>query len=61
MTDAAEVLFGPSLGAAVVVTMQNYFATSDVPVTVIIGVVFVLCVLLFRRGIVGEAIRLMKR
>ncbi|MCE7026570.1 branched-chain amino acid ABC transporter permease [Jiella avicenniae] len=54
-------IFGPSLGAAVVVTMQNYFATSDVPVTVIIGVVFVLCVLLFRRGIVGEAIRLMKR
>ncbi|MBO0662397.1 branched-chain amino acid ABC transporter permease [Jiella sp. MQZ9-1] len=54
-------IFGPSVGAALVVTMQNYFATSNVPVTVIIGVIFVLCVLLFRRGIVGEAIRLMSR
>ncbi|MEH6718899.1 MAG: branched-chain amino acid ABC transporter permease [Aurantimonas endophytica] len=54
-------IFGPAVGAALVVTMQNYFATSDIPVTVIIGVIFVLCVLLFRRGIVGEAIRLMKR
>ncbi|ORE98375.1 branched-chain amino acid ABC transporter permease [Aurantimonas sp. 22II-16-19i] len=54
-------IFGPTIGAALVITMQNYFATSNVPVTVIIGVIFVLCVLLFRRGIVGEAIRLMKR
>ncbi|MBP0615640.1 branched-chain amino acid ABC transporter permease [Jiella mangrovi] len=54
-------IFGPSIGATLVITMQNYFATSDVPVTVIVGVIFVLCVLLFRRGIVGEAIRLMKR
>ncbi|UIJ70663.1 branched-chain amino acid ABC transporter permease [Aurantimonas sp. HBX-1] len=54
-------IFGPAVGAALVVTMQNYFATSDIPVTVIIGVIFILCVLLFRRGIVGEAIRLMKR
>jgi branched-chain amino acid transport system permease protein len=54
-------IFGPTVGAALVVTMQNYFATSDIPVTVIIGVIFVLCVLLFRRGIVGEAIRLIKR
>ncbi|TFF25141.1 branched-chain amino acid ABC transporter permease [Jiella endophytica] len=54
-------IFGPAVGAALVVTMQNYFATSDVPVTVIVGVIFVLCVLLFRRGIVGEAIRFLKR
>ncbi|WP_082529166.1 branched-chain amino acid ABC transporter permease [Aurantimonas sp. Leaf443] len=54
-------ILGPSLGAALVITMQNYFATSNVPVTVIIGVIFVLCVLLFRRGIIGEANRLLKR
>lgn len=54
-------IFGPTIGAALVVTMQNYFATSDFPVTVIIGIIFVLCVLLFRRGIVGEAIRLLRR
>ncbi len=54
-------IFGPTIGAALVVTMQNYFATSDFPVTVIIGIIFVLCVLLFRRGIIGEAIRLLRR
>jgi branched-chain amino acid transport system permease protein len=48
-------LFGPVIGAGVVVTLQEYL--SDVVggwVTVIIGAVFVACVLLFRRGIVGE-------
>ena len=54
-------IFGPSIGAALVVTLQNYFATSDFPVTVITGVIFVVCVLLFRRGIVGEALRLIRR
>jgi branched-chain amino acid transport system permease protein len=47
--------FGPVAGAAVVVTLQEYL--SDLVggwVTVIIGAVFVACVLLFRRGIVGE-------
>jgi len=46
---------GPVLGAAVVVTLQEYL--SDLVggwVTVIIGAVFVACVLAFRRGIVGE-------
>jgi branched-chain amino acid transport system permease protein len=38
----------------VVVWMQNYFAQSGEWVTVIQGSVFVACVLLFRRGIVGE-------
>ena len=54
-------ILGPSVGAALVVVMQNRFATSDFPVTVIVGIIFVFCVLLFRRGIVGEAIRLLRR
>ena len=54
-------IFGPAVGGALVVTMQNYLAASGFPVTVIIGIIFVLCVLLFRRGIVGEAIRLVRR
>ncbi|MDX1730554.1 MAG: branched-chain amino acid ABC transporter permease [Aurantimonas coralicida] len=54
-------IFGPAIGAALVVTMQHYFASMDFPVTVMIGIIFVLCVLLFRRGIVGEAIRLIRR
>jgi branched-chain amino acid transport system permease protein len=54
-------ILGPSVGAALVIAMQNRFATSDFPVTVLVGIIFVLCVLLFRRGIVGEAIRLLRR
>ena len=48
-------LFGPVIGAAIVVTLQEYL--SDIVggwVTVIIGAVFIACVLAFRRGIVGE-------
>jgi branched-chain amino acid transport system permease protein len=47
--------FGPVVGAAVVVTLQEYL--SDLVggwVTVIIGAVFIACVIAFRRGIIGE-------
>ncbi|MCB1884983.1 MAG: branched-chain amino acid ABC transporter permease [Geminicoccaceae bacterium] len=47
-------LLGPVVGAALVVSLQNYLATMNVPVDVVIGAVFVVCVLAFRRGIVGE-------
>ncbi len=47
-------LYGPVVGAIVVVSMQNYLAEFGEWVTVIQGAVFVACVLLFRRGIVGE-------
>jgi len=47
-------IFGPFLGAAVIITMQNYLAEFGAWVTVIQGVIFVLCVLAFRRGLVGE-------
>jgi branched-chain amino acid transport system permease protein len=53
-------LIGPVVGAGLVIALQNYLATSDFPVTVLIGIIFVICVLLFRRGIVGEALHLMK-
>ncbi len=46
--------YGPALGALIVVAMQNYLAQFGEWVTVIQGVVFVACVLAFRRGIVGE-------
>ena len=45
---------GPIFGAGLVVTLQNYLATSDFPVTIITGLVFMVCVLLFRRGLLGE-------
>jgi len=47
-------LIGPIFGAGLVVTLQNYLATSEFPVTIITGVVFMVCVLVFRRGIIGE-------
>jgi branched-chain amino acid transport system permease protein len=47
-------VFGPVVGAFVIVTMQNYLNALDQWVTVIQGAIFVACVLLFRRGIVGE-------
>lgn len=46
-------VFGPIVGAAVIVTMQNYLAAFGAWVTIIQGVIFVVCVLLFREGIVG--------
>ena len=47
-------IFGPIFGAALVVSLQNYLSTSGFPVTVLTGLIFIVCVLLFRRGIVGE-------
>ncbi len=46
-------VFGPIVGAAVIVAMQNYLAAFGAWVTIIQGVIFVVCVLLFREGIVG--------
>jgi len=45
---------GPIVGAGLLVGLQNAFATSGFPVTIILGATFMACVLLFRRGIVGE-------
>src|SRR6185436_4047087 len=47
-------VFGPVVGAFVVIAMQNYLAEVGEWVSVIQGAIFVLCVLLFRRGVVGE-------
>jgi branched-chain amino acid transport system permease protein len=47
-------MVGPLVGAGLVGSLENYLATSEFPVTIVTGVVFMLCVLLFRRGIIGE-------
>ncbi|WP_457941280.1 branched-chain amino acid ABC transporter permease [Mesorhizobium sp. 10J20-29] len=54
-------IFGPLVGACIIVTMQNYLATFGAWVTVIQGVIFVLGVLLFREGIVGVLSRWLKK
>jgi len=47
-------IFGPVVGAAVIITAQNYLAQLGAWVTVVQGIIFVVCVLAFRRGIIGE-------
>jgi branched-chain amino acid transport system permease protein len=47
-------VFGPVIGAFVIVAMQNYLTVLEQWVSVIQGAIFVACVLLFRRGIIGE-------
>ena len=47
-------VLGPTVGAAVIVAMQNYPKGLGEWVLVIQGLIFVLTVLVFRRGVVGE-------
>jgi branched-chain amino acid transport system permease protein len=55
-------ILGPLVGALTIVTLQNELADKVGPwVTVILGVIFVICVLAFRRGIVGEISAALKR
>jgi branched-chain amino acid transport system permease protein len=54
-------IFGPAVGALVIVSMENYLAQLGAWVTIVQGVIFVVCVLAFRRGIVGELARLIKK
>ncbi len=53
-------IFGPVLGAFTIIGMQNYLAGFGQWVTIIQGGIFVLCVLLFRRGIIGEIANLFR-
>ncbi|MBX9925791.1 MAG: branched-chain amino acid ABC transporter permease [Hyphomicrobiaceae bacterium] len=54
-------VLGPSVGAAVIITMQNYLKGLGEWVLVIQGAIFVITVLLFRRGVVGELSALLSR
>jgi branched-chain amino acid transport system permease protein len=54
-------LFGPLVGAAVIVSMENYLAHLGAWVTIIQGFIFVVCVLAFRRGIIGEIANWIKK
>ena len=54
-------VFGPVVGAFVIIAMQQYLAGFGQWVTVIQGAIFVICVLTFRRGIIGEIAHFFKR
>jgi branched-chain amino acid transport system permease protein len=51
-------VFGPVVGASFMVTLENYLTTIGQWVFVVQGVIFVVCVMVFRRGIIGEIARL---
>jgi branched-chain amino acid transport system permease protein len=54
-------VFGPIVGALVIITMHDYLASLGAWVTALQGVIFMVCVLLFREGIVGLIAKLVKR
>jgi len=54
-------VFGPVVGAIIVIGLETYLAQLGAWVTVVQGIIFVLCVLAFRRGVVGELARLIKK
>lgn len=54
-------VFGPVVGAFAIIAMQQYLAGFGQWVTVIQGAIFVVCVLTFRRGMVGEIAHYFKR
>jgi branched-chain amino acid transport system permease protein len=54
-------IFGPVVGALVVLAMENYLAQLGAWVTIVQGLVFVVCVLTFRRGIAGELAHYLRR
>src|ERR1700682_6075384 len=54
-------VFGPVVGAFVIIAMQQYLAGFGQWVTVIQGVIFVVCVLTFRRGVIGEIAHYFRR
>ena len=54
-------VFGPIVGAVFFITLENYLSQLGSWVLVVQGVIFVVCVIAFRRGIIGELARVLKR
>jgi branched-chain amino acid transport system permease protein len=54
-------VFGPVVGAFILITLEHYLAQLGAWVTVVQGMIFVVCVLAFRRGVVGELARVLKK
>jgi branched-chain amino acid transport system permease protein len=54
-------VLGPVVGAAIIITMENYLAQLGAWVSVVQGAIFVVCVLAFRRGVIGEIANAIKK
>jgi branched-chain amino acid transport system permease protein len=53
-------IFGPVAGAFIVVALQQLLSGIGSWVQVVIGGTFIACVLVFRRGVIGELARLLR-
>jgi branched-chain amino acid transport system permease protein len=53
-------VFGPVVGAFIIVAMLNFLAGLGSWVIITQGIIFVVCVLAFRRGVVGELMHFLK-
>jgi branched-chain amino acid transport system permease protein len=54
-------VYGPVVGALIVITLENYLSPLGSWVTVVQGGIFVLCVLTFRQGVIGELSRVLTK
>jgi branched-chain amino acid transport system permease protein len=54
-------VFGPVVGAFFLITLEHYLAQLGAWLTIVQGAIFVVCVLTFRRGVIGELGRLLKK
>jgi branched-chain amino acid transport system permease protein len=54
-------IFGPVVGALIIISMENYLAQLGAWVTIVQGLIFVVCVLTFRRGVIGELANFLKK
>jgi branched-chain amino acid transport system permease protein len=54
-------VFGPVVGAFIMITLEHYLAQFGSWVTIVQGLIFVVCVLTFRRGVIGELAQLIKK
>jgi len=54
-------VFGPVVGAFIMITLEHYLAQLGAWVTIVQGLIFVVCVLTFRRGVVGALAQLIKK
>jgi branched-chain amino acid transport system permease protein len=54
-------VFGPVVGALFIITLEHYLAQIGSWLTVIQGFIFVVCVLVFRRGLIGELGRILRK
>ncbi len=54
-------VFGPVVGAFVMITLEQYLAQVGAWFTIAQGLIFIFCVLTFRRGLVGELSRLLRK